>query len=262
MFLLSKLAEITLQAGNFLVLVLLIGTCLLFSRALAIWGRRMVVMVVMSLAAIAGLPLDDWLITPLENRFAIPDLPSHVDGIIALGGALSPTISSARGQPSGNTALERLTSLAELSRHYPMAKVIFTGGSGSLVSQDVKEGPIAVDFLKSIGMDVDRLIVEDQSRTTRENAVLTQQIVKPQSGEVWVLITSANHMPRSVGAFRAIGWQVTAYPVDYLTTGHGDTGGGVSLSNGLSALSTAQHEWGGLLYYRIRGWSSALFPAP
>jgi uncharacterized SAM-binding protein YcdF (DUF218 family) len=68
-------------------------------------------------------------------------------------------------------------------------------------------------------------------------------------------------MPRSVGVFRAAGWQVLPWPVGYRSR---DTisGWAPSLGEKLAVLDNAGHEWLGLLAYWLQGHSSALFPAP
>jgi uncharacterized SAM-binding protein YcdF (DUF218 family) len=58
---------------------------------------------------------------------------------------------------------------------------------------------------------------EANSRDTWENAVFTRDLVKPKPGETWLLVTSAWHMPRSVGIFRRLGFDVIPYPVAYRT---------------------------------------------
>jgi uncharacterized SAM-binding protein YcdF (DUF218 family) len=170
-------------------------------------------------------------------------------------------VSAERGQPSLNSAAERLTALVELGRRYPDARLVFSGGSGSVLRQDAKEAPVAKALLESLGFDAARVVFEAQSRNTWENAIYSRDLVHPRAGEVWLLVTSAMHMPRSVGAFRAAGWQVTAYPVDYQTT---VTSAGLSFSvaGGVSELSAGLHEWLGLVYYRLRGWSDSWYPAP
>jgi len=52
-------------------------------------------------------------------------------------------------------------------------------------------------------------------RVTAENAVFTKHLIRPKSGEHWLLVTSAFHMPCAIGAFRQAGFPVDAYPVDY-----------------------------------------------
>ena len=60
-------------------------------------------------------------------------------------------------------------------------------------------------------------MLEDQSRNTRENAIFTRRLVDPKPGERWLLVTSAWHMPRAIGVFRKAGFEIEAFPVDYLS---------------------------------------------
>lgn len=69
-------------------------------------------------------------------------------------------------------------------------------------------------------------------------------------------------MPRAVGVFRAAGFDVTAYPVDYRTRGWGDALRPFdSIPAGLARLDRAAKEWIGLLAYALTGRTNALFPA-
>ena len=118
-------------------------------------------------------------------------------------------------------------------------------------------------LFEKLGVPPDRITLESRSRNTAENAVYSKALVAPKPGERWLLVTSAMHMPRAIGAFREAGFPVEAYPVDYKTNGWQDLGSLVgSLSAGLRQTDTALHEWIGLIAYRLTGKSSALLPAP
>ncbi|MGA8158976.1 MAG: YdcF family protein, partial [Rhodoplanes sp.] len=108
-----------------------------------------------------------------------------------------------------------------------------------------------------------RLIPEDRSRNTVENAVFSKELAAPKEGERWLLATSAYHMPRAIGAFRRAGFEVEAYPVDWRTRGPADAGRPFqSVADGLKRTDTAVREWVGLFVYWLTGRSSELFPAP
>ena len=78
-------------------------------------------------------PVGEWLIAPLETRFTTSAaLPAEVDGIVVLGGAISPRMSNIWQQPEVGGAADRLTNFLYLARLYPNAQLIFTGGSGSV----------------------------------------------------------------------------------------------------------------------------------
>lgn len=225
-------------------------------------GRRILAGTVTFLLVLAVLPWSNWLLRPLETRFPMQtELPSHVDGIVVLGGSIDPVRSQERGRPTIADAPERLTALVELARHYPAARVVFTGGSGDFARQDVKEAHYTAMLLTNLGVPEGRVLYEDQSRNTRENAEFAKPLAAPKDGEVWLLVTSARHMPRSVGTFQASGWKVIAYPVDYLTSA-APSGWGLRLGRNSAVLRNALHEWAGLLYYRLRGWSDSWYPAP
>src|SRR5262249_28769389 len=145
---------------------------------------------------------------------------------------------------------------------YPAAKILFSGGD-MLLRPGSSEAQAAGVLFESFGIPGSRLILEDQSRTTAENAVFSRALAMPKAGERWLLVTSAWHLPRAVGAFRQAAFPVEAYPVDYRTPG----AAGLwipfgSVSTGLRRTDTAVREWFGLVTYWLTGRSTALFPAP
>jgi len=262
-FTLSKLLGFFALPSNTLVSIGLIGLVLLCTRftRLASW----LIVTSLVLIAIAGLsPLGNALILPLEQRFPQWDASRGApDGIVLLGGMITPDVSSARGTVALNEAAERITATAELARRYPDARIIMTGGSGALIFDEGAEAIFAVRQLEALGVAHDRITAEEQSRNTIENAVFSRLIANPRLGERWLLVTSAYHMPRAMGVFRAAGFPVEAYPVDWRTRGPADLVRPFSsLSDGLQRTDTAAHEWVGLFAYWITGKTTALFPAP
>jgi len=131
-----------------------------------------------------------------------------------------------------------------------------------LFQQDLKETTVARRFFTEIGLDTGQIIYEGDSRNTHENATRTRDLVKPAPGEKWILITSAIHMPRSVGVFRAAGWTIVPYPVDYSTTGNSRYRLFRSFSSGFRNFSRGAHEWIGMLAYWALGRSDRLYPGP
>lgn len=263
MFWVSKLLGLFTKPDNALYLLLVVLCAWGFTR----WRRQlpyMLAVLVLGLTFIAVAPWNRWAWQPLEDRFPPPGaMPAHVDGIVVLGGSVLPVVAAARGQVAVNDSAERLIALVELGRRYRDARLVFTGGSGSVTFPDQKEAPVARDVLDAVGFDSGRVILEDRSRNTRENAVFSRDLVRPGPGEVWILVTSAAHMPRSVGVFRAIGWPVLPYPVDYHSTGGPDQDEfAFDLHEAQAILGASLHEWVGLLVYRLRGWTDAWFPSP
>lgn len=262
MFSLSKILGFFALPSN-LLFALACGGVLLMATRWRRLGQGLAVGAVLGLAAFGFSPAGNLLIHPLEQRFPAGQSGGAApDGIVVLGGAVSPDVSERRGQPALNEAAERMTAVAKLARDYPHAKIVFTGGSNSLFS-GASEAHFVADLFESFGISRDRLILEDRARNTHENAVFTKRLADPKPGQRWLLVTSAAHMPRSVGLFRKAGFAVEAHPVDFRTRGRDDlTAPFGSLAAGLARSDAAMHEWAGLLASWLRGHTDALFPAP
>jgi len=129
----------------------------------------------------------------------------------------------------------------------------------------LREADFVGPFLTEVGLDPDRVVLFDnQARNTYESAIMARKQLNPKPGQTWVLITSAAHMPRSVGCFRAYGWDVIPYPVDFRTLG-GEYGGGslgFAFAERLAAFENASHEWLGLVFYWLTNRIDTLFPGP
>src|SRR4051812_42357760 len=209
-----------LLPSNFLIGLGLIGLALLFTR-LASHGRRLLIASLALLAVCGWSPLGSLLLYPLEQRFPPWDATRGApDGIVVLGGAIDPDLSAARGVPVFRGGSDRLLATAALAHRYPQARIIYSGGNANLLAGDAaKEADIAATVFESLGITKQRLTIERLSRNTEENATLSKSLANPKPGERWLLVTSAYHMPRSVGLFRRAGFAVESYPVDWHTTG-------------------------------------------
>lgn len=258
LFVASKLFWTVAAPDNLLLLLLLAG---LLAQALGHRrGYRVAVAAALGLLAVAILPVGQWVIAPLEARFPNPTLPSHIDGIIVLGGAVEPTI-DAHGQVALDDAAERITEALALAQRHPEAKLLLSGGDASVLPL---AGELEADETRrlfiELGVAPGRILVEDRSRNTFENALFSLKVAAPKPGETWVLVTSAWHLPRAVGCFRAVGWKVLPYPVDYRTDR--DPRPDFELGKQLALLDAAAKEWVGLVAYRLVGYTDALFPGP
>lgn len=263
MFVLSKIVWIVLNPANLFAFFLILGTVLLFTRFRRA-GRLVVSAAVGGFVLLGLVPVGFWMTTNLENRFPTnPPISADIAGIIALGGTINQYITTARRQPALTEGGERLTEFVHLARRFPSAQLIFTGGSGALINSSLKEADSARLFFDQMGLSDRQVIYEDRSRNTYENAIFTKELVGDDARRrKWVLITSARHMPRAMGVFRQAGWNVIAYPVDYLTAGHGRLEVRFRPLKGLSSLNDALREWTGLIVYRILGRTSDIVPSP
>jgi uncharacterized SAM-binding protein YcdF (DUF218 family) len=262
-FVLSKTIGIALLPANFLIGIGVLGAILLATR-LASVGRKLLIASVVLLAVCGFSPLGDLLLYPLEARFPPWDPARGApDGIVVLGGAIDADLSADHGRVVFTRAADRVVEAAALAREYPKARIIYSGGSANLVDADAREADYATAIFERLGVAKDRLTMERRSRNTSENAEFSKQLAAPKSGERWLLVTSAFHMPRSIGIFRKVGFPVEPYPVDWRTGGSGDL---LEFSpfvlDGLERTEIAVREYLGLVAYRISGRTSELFPGP
>jgi uncharacterized SAM-binding protein YcdF (DUF218 family) len=262
-FFLSKTIGIMLLPTNLLIGVGLLGALLLATRFASL-GRKFVIAAVALLAICGFSPLGNWVIYSLESRFPPWDATKGApDGIVVLGGSIDPVLSAAHGGAVVRGAADRIIATAALAHRYPKARIVFSGGSGNLISDEAKEADYATALFESLGISEQRLTIERQSRNTHENAEFSKVLAAPKDGERWLLVTSAHHMPRSVGLFRKAGFAVEPYPVDWRVGGREDL---VSFQifpvEGLANVDAGVHEWIGLLAYSVTGRTSEFFPGP
>ena len=259
----AKIGWFLVEPSNLFPAVALIGILLGVTRYQRL-GRVLALTGTLCLLVFGLTPAANWLILPLEMRFPVPDLTNRrIDGIIVLGGAVQERQTLAHGPLAMNDAGERIIAMADLARRFPQARVVFTGGAGVYSDAPKPEAEVVREQLGTLGLASDRVLFETLSLDTYENATLTRKMVQPKPGETWLLVTSAWHMPRSVGIFRRQGWEVLAYPVDFRTAGWQDsTRWLASVSTGLRRTDVAAREWLGLLVYWLTGKSDRLFPVP
>lgn len=220
-------------------------------------GRRVLLCVLIPFLIINLTPIPRLLLYHLEHRFPQQfELPANAKGLILLGGSFSLLESQINGRPIYNLTAGKTIEFISLARCYPNLPIVFTG-----TSQEVE---LTQKLFDEMGIDRARVTMENQSKSTYDNATKSYQLVKPKSEDKWILVTSAHHMPRSVGLFKGAGWNVAGHPVDYHTNS-------LSLSkllptifdhhNGI-AWMVVMINWAGLIKNYLEGYSPELFPHP
>jgi uncharacterized SAM-binding protein YcdF (DUF218 family) len=194
------------------------------------------------------------LFTHRYHPFTAGDVPSGRIAIVLLGGGAE-TVHGIGGTtlavPSGD-GLERVLEAARVFNMTHADWVIPSGGR--LDPRQERDGVTDRDQLVRIGVPADRIIVESESKTTHEQAVLVAPILKSLGATGVVLVTSDIHMPRSLGAFRAYG--IHAVPAIAPSTHASDPLSKRVLPNieGLMRSQQVTHEVAGITYYMLRGW--------
>lgn len=259
LFVISKVLWALVQPSHLMLAATALGLVLWRLRRPRL-GYWLAVLGTGSMMAVTLSPIPNLLLAPLENRFPLPQtFPPDLAGIIVLGGAVDPVETAARGIPSLNSSAERMTAFVKIARLYPSAKKVFSGGIGTLRRSKRTEAEVAKQLFTDLGLDTASIIFEGDSRNTYENVLYSRQLARPDPQEKWLLITSAQHMPRAVGVFRRLNWPVVPYPVAYKSDSEYQAGG---FGDSLEKFDGAVREWCGLIAYRTLGRTDALFPAP
>jgi uncharacterized SAM-binding protein YcdF (DUF218 family) len=251
-FVLSKIFGILAAPSCWLGLfVLATGLCLLLRRPRAAGIFSFLAFVLLLLAGTSL--LNGPLVRALENKYPRPAWPAHVDGVLVLGSGFDVNILRRRQAPEARQGISRLVAAMAVARHYPQARIAFTGGSAVLIGAQNTESVTARYVLTELGLEPRRLVLEPRARNTYENILFAKELLKPKPGEIWLLDTAAIDMPRAMAVARRLGWPMIAWPSDFITA---PAGHGVNLFNfsgNLSLSDYAAHEWIGILAYRLSG---------
>ncbi|MCO6385800.1 ElyC/SanA/YdcF family protein [Aliihoeflea sp. 40Bstr573] len=260
-FYLSKIFWLFAHPLNLTGILLFVGLVLLFLQWTRLAGAAFSVAFVV-LALSTWTSIGALMLHPLEDRFARPDPASErIDGIIVLGGGFEGSVNLARGGYELNSSGDRFVETAVLARLFPNVPVVVSGGTGTIALEGEGDADTAPRLLNALGIDEGRLVLENRSRNTDENARFSRDMVSPQNGQTWLLVTSAFHMPRSVLLFEKAGFDVVPWPADYRTAG--DETPGLAQDNAIDSLQNtaiAIREWIGLVAYRLTGRTDRLLP--
>ncbi|PPR47952.1 MAG: hypothetical protein CFH19_00040 [Alphaproteobacteria bacterium MarineAlpha5_Bin9] len=209
---------------------------------------------------IAVLPTGKYLSYLLEKKYHTPPfLPDKIDGIIIISGATSPILSNEHNTIILNGAVERLIESIELMKKYNDAKIVFTGGSGSLKYKSLTHAKVAKDFFIQQNININRIIFEDKSRNTYENILFSKEIIQPLNHEKWIVVTSAFHMNRVINISEKLNWKLIPYPVDYRRNKKFSWRPSFNFFGNIQSLESSSHEWVGLISYYFLGRSSKIY---
>lgn len=193
-------------------------------------------------------PIGNAFLIPLERAYKIP---SNVQGdvIVLLGAGVysgAPDLTGI-GVPSEN-ALSRLFTVARLQK-YLNIPVIISGGK--VFDHNTAEAPILKRFLVDLGIPSDKIVLENKSRDTIENAKYTLEICESLGYKKLILVTSAFHMNRAVQSFKKVGKNVIPFPANFKTWKNQRYGWSDYLPRSFKAVSVGMKEYLGHLFYQI-----------
>ena len=248
----TELAWTLLQPSTLLVALVALALLATWLRWTAV-AATLLTAFLLSVAAVVALPVVEWLGAPLEDRVARAPLPPRVDGIVVLGGAVEWRVTRERGQLALNAAGERIAAAAALAQRYPGARLIVTGSFADAFSHDLRAQPSDASLYFGPHFANRDVVYLGGARSTYEDALLALEAASPSQGQTWLLVTSAWHMPRALGTFRALGWGLVPVGVDYRTTGELRVAPNWDVGTTLADLDRVVREWGAIAVYRRGG---------
>lgn len=227
-------------------------------------GNRIIIITSIIFVTFGFLPIGYNLLVFLERQYDVPStMPENVDGIIVLGGSFNSYLSEKTGRIAVNSNISRMVDFVALSKKYPNAKKVFSGGSGNILRPDRKEADDAKQFLNMLGLNGENFIYERESKNTYENASFSKKLLKPKKSENWMIITSDFHMPRTMAVFKQLNWDVIPYPTGAKTTGeYKMLQNNFNVIGNFFFLHKAVKEIIGVGVYYLTGKSALLFPYP
>lgn len=258
----SRIAWLIAQPATLILLFVLLGLVFSFTRRR--WLARLSLVIGAGLLFVSTFTtLGYWLITPLENRFQRPAEPARIDGIVILGGGMDGEVNTVRGGWELNRSGDRMVEGVRLALKHPEAKVLFAGGASILAAGQESEALAARRMLIDFGIAPERIVLDEKSLNTEENARFARELAGDTAGQTWLLVTSAFHMPRAMGLFRAEAFPVLPWPADYLASGaEGFRVKPDQSTENLAVTTIAAKEWLGLAAYHWTGRIADLLPGP
>lgn len=257
---LSKLLPLFVYPLGITIILILLSAA---TRRRAALSAGLAVAAAVVLLAFSNGWVAGWLARSLEWRYMPYEEHVQADAIVLLGGATRAAVFP-REMTEVNEAGDRLLRAASLYREGKAPLIIASGGAIDWLGSSTPEAEGMREILEFLGVAPRAIIAESNARNTYENAVYVREIADERGLEKVLLVTSAMHMPRSVGIFEKQGFVVIPAPADFQTT-VSDGGSGVeSLGARLYRLmpeaqylelsTRAIKEYLGIVVYRARGW--------
>ncbi len=190
----------------------------------------------------------EWNYPPIYER------PPEAQAIVVLGSGVSPADTIRKKAELDQGGIRRCVKAAELYSAGKPCPIVVTGGR----VESYKTGPVMAevmrDFLIRQGVSASDIILENESRSTYENATQAAKLLKQKGLDSALIVSDATHLIRGVGCFRKLGMKAYGGGCGYAATDLHITPLSFLPSAGAAAMNQIVfHEWLGLLYYRLRG---------
>lgn len=249
---LSKLFDhLFLPPGLFIILLILGIGFLLFKRARVFWTLFFTSLGLLYLCSIE--PVRDAVLRPLENRYP-PLLAAEAQEaryvVILGGGVVADSPEENRGSSPSRGAFKRLVYGLRVARRLQLPIILAGGSAYPEGNGPESEADAGMRILMELGFEESRILREDRSRNTWENARYVKELYEP---ETIILVTSAVHMPRSMLSFRKQKIAAIPAPTDYRVSRRPYTYRSyLPSAESLESIHSGMKEFVGIFYYMLR----------
>jgi uncharacterized SAM-binding protein YcdF (DUF218 family) len=178
------------------------------------------------------------------------------DAVVVLGGMVDLPAMHRSGEVELDDHADRVLKAYELVRAGRARNVLVSGGNANLRPGEAAEADVLAGELSRWGVPPSQIVVEGRSLNTRENAIESARLAAAHGWRTLLLVTSAAHMPRAVGCFRAVGLSPDTLPVDHrAVNGAGSALGWIPRALVLSRSTDVLRELAGRVVYRALGYA-------
>jgi uncharacterized SAM-binding protein YcdF (DUF218 family) len=242
----KAVSQFLVPPGLFIGILILLSLRLLFKKQ---WSAGLITFIIAgSMWLLSISPVTDRMLRGLEEGFSIPEHPQG-DVIILLGGGINEGVAdlSGVGAPS-EESLSRIVTVVRLQRRLNLPVIV---SAGQAFREKKAEASIAKRYLVDLGVPEAKVIIEEKSSNTYENAKYSKEICEKMGYRHPILVTSAYHMRRALSSFEKMGFKVFPYPAGFRTWANRKYLWLDYLPGEFDAARIAIHEYIGLLLYRL-----------
>lgn len=203
----------------------------------------------------------DALLAPLEMEHKVflaenilnVNKPNNINGsikyVVVLGGGHTSDPKLPLTAQLSKESLIRLTEGIRIHHKNSGSKLILIGGSGS---GSIATATIMAKLAVELGINRSDILTETGSKDTKDEARIIKGVVE---NNLFVLVTSASHMPRSIAMFKRLGMDPIPAPTEHNVKGTQSISPGLFFPNSsnLHKAEKAVYEYLGTLWAKLRG---------
>jgi uncharacterized SAM-binding protein YcdF (DUF218 family) len=197
----------------------------------------------------------------LEREYSPPNPVPRADAIVVLGGGVLPKLPP-RSTVEVDAAGDRVIYAAHLFHNGCAPRIICTDNDPNGGSTQRPAAEDMADLLEMIGVPKDAIILETKAENTHQHGVYLGPLLREKGFTRVLLVTSARHMPRSMGVFKKLcpGIEFIPTPTDFRVVElpplpwYRHLEKVIPTPRSLMDFSDAMHEYLGIAYYKMRGW--------